>query len=62
MEKGWLEWIALAFILIGGINWAFFSVGYDLIEMLLGTGPLAQTIYALIAVSTFYLAYFIIKD
>jgi hypothetical protein len=62
MEKSWLEWIALVFILIGGINWGFFSVGYDLIEMLLGTGPVAQTIYALVAISTFYLIYLFVKE
>jgi len=62
MEKGWLEWTAFVFILIGGINWGFFSVGYDLIEMLLGYSVLAKMIYALIALSTFYILYLILKD
>ncbi|MBU4348254.1 DUF378 domain-containing protein [Patescibacteria group bacterium] len=54
-----LDIIALVFVIIGGLNWAFvaFSPNYNLVEMLLGSIPaLAQFIYLLIGLAAIYLA------
>lgn len=60
--KDWLDWTALVLILIGGLNWGFYSLGYDLVELTLGIGAVAKTIYALIGISALYMIYVVLRE
>jgi uncharacterized membrane protein YuzA (DUF378 family) len=51
-----LDWIAMALLIIGGLNWALVGLfQVDLIARLFGDmTPVARTIYALVGVSALY--------
>jgi uncharacterized protein len=57
MGKNLVYYVALVLVVIGGLNWGLFAFGYDIIEMLLGFGAFAKTVYALIALSALYMIY-----
>lgn len=42
---------------IGAINWGLTTLGYNLVDMLLGAGVIAQIVYYVIAVSGIYALY-----
>jgi len=62
MEKDWLFWTAFVLVIIGGLNWGLFAFGYDVVEIILGFGTFAKTVYALIALSALYMIYFSVRD
>lgn len=47
---------AIAFILlvIGGLNWGLTALGYNVVEMVLGSGTLTQAVYILVGLSAIY--------
>lgn len=63
-DKNFLDWIALILVIIGGLNWGLVGLfNYNLVEMLLGSIPMLQTIvYVLVGVSALYMIYFISKE
>ncbi|MDO8517399.1 MAG: DUF378 domain-containing protein [Nanoarchaeota archaeon] len=61
MEKNVLDWIAMVILIIGGLNWAFTALGYNLVETLLGTGVAASIVYYLVGLSALYAIYFLVK-
>lgn len=62
VEKDWLFWTALVFVLISGLNWAFYAFGYDLVQLIFGSYALAKTVYALFTLSTIYILYTLFDD
>jgi len=62
MEKGWLEWIAFGLMLVGGLDWCFYSLGYDLVEMIIGSGAVTNVFYVLIGLATLYIGYLFVTD
>ncbi len=60
MDTNLIKKIAVALVVIGGLNWGLFAFGYNLVEMLLGTvagGAIATVVYVLVALSALYVAY-----
>lgn len=54
-----LDWVALALVLIGGINWGLVGLfSFDLVEAILGSIPvLARIVYVLIGLGALYMLY-----
>lgn len=53
-----LHGVAFALTAIGGINWGLVGAGgWNLVEMLLGTGSLARLVYVLVGLSALYLVF-----
>lgn len=49
--------IAFILVVVGGLNWGLVAFGYNLVEMLLGSWPVAvQAVYILVGLSAIYLA------
>ncbi|MBN2477749.1 DUF378 domain-containing protein [Candidatus Micrarchaeota archaeon] len=63
MEMKTLDWIALALVIIGGLNWGLVGLlNMDLVQLLFGSIPiLAQIIYILVGLSALYMIYFATK-
>ena len=57
--KNALDWIALALVIIGGLNWGLVGLmNLDLVHALLGSIPvLAQAVYILVGLSALYVLY-----
>lgn len=54
--------VAMALVVIGGVNWGLVALGYNLVNLLLGTIPLLEkAIYLLVGLSALYVAYTLIK-
>ena len=50
--------IANILLIIGGLNWALYSFGYNLVSMIFGSIPiLEQIIYILVGLSALYVIY-----
>jgi len=63
MAKNWLDWVALVLVIVGGLNWGLYALGYNLVELLsFGYSYIANTVYALVAISALYLIYYAIKE
>ncbi len=57
-ELGLMGWIALCFLLLGGIdNGLYGMLSFHLIEVILGTKFLGRLVYILIGISAIYLIY-----
>ena len=55
----WFRIILVSFVIIGAINWGFYSVGYNVVSLItrtIGVKSLESVIYILIAVSAVILA------
>jgi len=63
MEKNILDWVALALVIIGGLNWGLVGLlSLDLVQVLFGWMPiLATIIYVLVGLSAVYMVYFAVK-
>ncbi len=46
---------------IGAINWGLTTLGFNVVELILGVGLLAQIVYYVIAVSGIYALYTVFK-
>jgi hypothetical protein len=52
-----LHVIAFVLVIIGGLNWGLFALGYPLVSWLLGGWPMVEkTVYILVGLSAIYLA------
>lgn len=57
-----IETVAMALLVIGGLNWGLTALGYNIVAMLLGTVPLLEkAVYLLVGLSALYIAYTLIK-
>ena len=57
-----IETIAMALLVIGGLNWGLTALGYNIVAMLLGTIPLLEkAVYLLVGLSALYIAYTLMK-
>ena len=58
MEKSVIDWVALVLVIVGGINWGLVAVGYNLVEILLGSWPtVMNVVYGLVGLSALYMIY-----
>jgi len=56
--KADLNTITMWLVVIGAINWGLAPMGYDLVDMLLGSIPmLASLVYYLVGLSGLYVGY-----
>ena len=52
-----IDIIAIVLVIVGGLNWGLYAVGYNLVNMLLGWMPiLEKVVYILVALAAIYLA------
>lgn len=52
-----LHVIAFVLVVVGGLNWALYAFGYNLVNMLVGSWSVVeQTVYVLVGLSALYLA------
>lgn len=52
-----IDIIAIVLVIVGGLNWGLYAVGYNLVNMLLGWMPiLEKVVYVLVALAAIYLA------
>jgi uncharacterized membrane protein YuzA (DUF378 family) len=63
MEKNVLDWVALALVIIGGLNWGLVGLlSLDLVQVLFGWMPILATIvYVLVGLAAVYMVYFAVK-
>lgn len=54
-----IDWIALALVIIGGLNWALVgAANFDLVEFLFGTmTPVSRLVYLLVGLGALYTIY-----
>ena len=63
MAKNWLDWIALILVIVGAVNWGLAIWEWNLVDMLLGTWPIAvNVVYALIGLAGLYTIYLAFKE
>jgi len=62
-EKNALDWIALALVIVGGLNWGLVGLfQFDLVETILGAIPVLQRIvYVLVGLAAAYMIYYAAK-
>ena len=52
-----LDILAIVLVVVGGLNWGLYAMGYNLVNMLLGWMPiLEKAVYVLVALAAIYLA------
>ena len=52
-----LDILAIVLVVVGGLNWGLYAIGYNLVSMLLGWMPiLEKAVYVLVALAAIYLA------
>lgn len=52
-----LHIIAFILVIVGGLNWALYAFGYNLVSMLVGAWPTVEkVVYVLVGLSAVYLA------
>ena len=52
-----LHIVAFVLLVVGGLNWALYAFGFNLVTMLLGSWPVAeQAVYVLVGLSAVYFA------
>lgn len=58
-----LDMVALALVIIGGLNWGLVGLlNLDLVQLLLGSIPiLAQIVYIVVGLAALYMVYFAVK-
>ena len=62
MKLNKLDWLALALVLIGGLNWGLVAFKYNLVSYLLGFGSQAEMIvYCLVGLSSIYVFFFTLR-
>ncbi len=51
-----LHMIAFVLVIVGGLNWGLYALGYNLVNMLLGSWPIIEkAVYVLVGLSAIYL-------
>lgn len=62
MKKSVLDWVALVLVIIGAINWGLTGLGYNLVNIILGSIPMLEKIvYILVGLAGLYTIYYIVK-
>ena len=62
MAKDIVKNIAMALVIIGGLNWGLVALGYNIVTLLLGSIPMLVTaVYLLVGLSALYAAYTMVK-
>ncbi|MEM4625230.1 MAG: DUF378 domain-containing protein [Candidatus Pacearchaeota archaeon] len=62
MAKSVIDWIAFVLVIIGGINWALYSFGINLVELVsFNIQIVANIIYWLVGIAALYLIYYLFK-
>ncbi len=52
-----LDILAIVLVVVGGLNWGLYAIGYNLVSMLLGWMPvLEKAVYVIVALAAIYLA------
>jgi len=52
-----LDILAIVLVVVGGLNWGLYAIGYNLVSMLLGWMPiLEKAVYVVVALAAIYLA------
>jgi len=50
-----LHMVAFVLVIVGALNWGLVALGYNLVEMLLGSWPVVvQLVYGLVGLSAVY--------
>jgi uncharacterized protein len=53
----YLHMVAFILVIVGGINWGLVALGFNVVNMILGSVPmLEQVVYLLVGLSAIYLA------
>jgi len=62
-DASMLDKLALALVIIGGLNWGLVGLlNLDLVQLILGSIPvLAQLIYIVVGLAALYMVYFAFK-
>lgn len=61
-EMNTVDMVALALVIIGGLNWGLVGIAdFNLVSALLGTGMLANIIYIVVGLAALYMIYFATK-
>lgn len=63
MKMDTLDLIALALVIIGGLNWGLVGLlNLDLVQLIFGSVPiLAQVVYIVVGLAALYMVYFAVK-
>lgn len=61
MKKSVVDVIALILVIVGALNWGLVSLGYNLVESLLGVGVVAKVVYGLVGLAGLWTIYFAVK-
>lgn len=49
--------LAIVLVIVGGLNWGLYALGYNLVSILLGWMPiLEKVVYVVVALAAIYLA------
>lgn len=52
-----LDLLAIVLVIVGGINWGLYAIGFNLVSILLGWMPiLEKVVYVVVALAAIYLA------
>jgi len=62
MARNALDWVALVLVIVGSINWGLAALGFNVVELVLGSGLLANIVYYLVGLSGLYMIYYITKE
>ncbi len=46
--------VAFILLVVGGLNWLGVGLGYNVVEMVLGAGSIANIVYILVGLSAIY--------
>lgn len=62
MKLNTLDIIALVLVIVGGLNWLFVALGFNLVTLVVGFSPmLVEVVYWLVGLSAIYLAVIAMK-
>lgn len=57
-----IDMLAIVLVIVGGLNWGLYALGYNLVSILLGWMPiLEKVVYVVVALAAIYLAVLIPK-
>ncbi|UEC41961.1 MAG: hypothetical protein METHAR1v1_210001 [Methanothrix sp.] len=52
-----IDMLAIVLVIVGGLNWGLYALGYNLVSILLGWMPiLEKVVYVVVALAAIYLA------
>lgn len=52
-----LDLLAIVLVIVGGLNWGLYAIGFNLVSILLGWMPiLEKVVYIVVALAAIYLA------